>query len=238
MSRLAAGLVALAAIALAVALGNWQLRRADQKLQQQAAHDRAVADGAVEFSAVEVPEEPQVGRILRFRGRFDDARSIFLDNYTHDGIVGFQVLAPLHLAGSGRVVMVLRGWTPADPADRTRLPRVRDSGEAQLLEGVVEAGVPERLRLGNWQPGGSDDRIWPRFGATEYAAWSGLSVYPWVVRQTSASDDGLLRDWPRPDSGVQRHRAVAGMWYSFALLFFCLWLWYGLWAPRRAREPR
>ena len=52
---------------------------------------------------------------------------------------------------------------------------------------------------------------------------SGLPVYPYLVEQTSALDDGLLRDWPRASMGSERHRGYAFQWLALAataLLFF------------------
>ena len=44
------------------------------------------------------------------------------------------------------------------------------------------------------------------------------ALAPFFVEQRSALDDGLLRDWPRPDSGVEKHEAYALQWYSLAAL--------------------
>ena len=38
------------------------------------------------------------------------------------------------------------------------------------------------------------------------------------LEQHSAADDGLLRDWPRPDAGVAMHESYSLQWYSFAAL--------------------
>ncbi len=236
MRRLIAGVAAIAVIALTISLGNWQLRRADEKAAMQAVRDEAVALGPLDFTGQAGDPDGLFGRILRVEGHFDDDRTIFIDNRTHNGIAGFHVVAPMRIAGTDRVVMVLRGWTPGDPRDRGHLPEVPGGERSWTIEGLVEAGIPAGIRLGDWAPGGPGDRIWPRFEAAEYAAWSGLTPYPWVVRQTSDSGDGLVRDWVRPGDGIDRHRAYALQWYSFAVLFAGLWVWYGFWAPRRRRR--
>ena len=40
----------------------------------------------------------------------------------------------------------------------------------------------------------------------------------YVIEQHSALDDGLIRDWPRPDLGVEMHESYALQWYSLAAL--------------------
>lgn len=58
----------------------------------------------------------------------------------------------------------------------------------------------------------------------EFAALSGLAMEPWVLEQHSALDDGLVRDWPRVDAGVEKHGSYALQWYSLAGLSIVLFL--------------
>jgi surfeit locus 1 family protein len=69
-----------------------------------------------------------------------------------------------------------------------------------------------------------------------FAAATGLAVLPAVIEATVAPvpDDGLLRDWPAPDFGIETHRIYMVQWYAFALLAAALWLWFH--RPRGARE--
>ena len=39
-------------------------------------------------------------------------------------------------------------------------------------------------------------------------------------------DDGLVREWPRPDVGTDKHRIYMMQWYSFAALALGLWVWF------------
>ena len=58
----------------------------------------------------------------------------------------------------------------------------------------------------------------------EFASLSKLALEPWVFEQHSALDDGLLRDWPRPDAGIEVHQSYALQWYSLAVLSLILFL--------------
>src|SRR6266550_65157 len=51
-----------------------------------------------------------------------------------------------------------------------------------------------------------------------FAADTGLALQPIVIEQRSDSGDGLLREWPRPDAGIERHQSYALQWYSLAAL--------------------
>ena len=56
--------------------------------------------------------------------------------------------------------------------------------------------------------------------------WSGLALQPVFLEQHSELGDGLLRDWPKPDFGIDRHTSYAMQWYLIAalavVLFFSL----------------
>jgi len=39
-----------------------------------------------------------------------------------------------------------------------------------------------------------------------------------------ASDDGLVRDWPAPDFGIEKHQIYMVQWYAFAVLAIVLWI--------------
>jgi surfeit locus 1 family protein len=59
---------------------------------------------------------------------------------------------------------------------------------------------------------------------------------PAVIEATAAPvpDDGLLRDWPAPDFGIETHRIYMVQWYAFAVLAAALWFWFH--RPRAARD--
>jgi surfeit locus 1 family protein len=62
-----------------------------------------------------------------------------------------------------------------------------------------------------------------------------LPLAAFVVQQTSASDDRLVRRWARPVAGVDRHRGYAFQWYALAVLIGMLTLFFGWRAARRER---
>jgi len=55
-----------------------------------------------------------------------------------------------------------------------------------------------------------------------FAAESGLALEPLVIEQHSDTDDGLERDWPRADLGIDRNEGYALQWYTFAALAIVL----------------
>ena len=59
----------------------------------------------------------------------------------------------------------------------------------------------------------------------QFAAETGLRLRPIVLEQHSpAPEDGLLREWPRPDAGIEKHESYSLQWYSLAALAIVLFV--------------
>lgn len=224
---------ALAAIALTVSLGNWQLRRADEKLALQAAWDRAEQTPALPVAGVDIAGvADRLPLRVRLRGRFVFAHEVWLDNRQMDGQAGLMLVTPLQLA-DGAVVLVNRGFARRDPRDRTRLPAVaRPEGEV-TVDGLAMAHTARVLQLGENAPAGSGPVVWQNLDYESFERASGLSVARWVVQQTNGADDGLLRNWPRFSAGVDKHYGYALQWFALAALITALTAFFGLRALRR-----
>jgi surfeit locus 1 family protein len=186
--------LSVAGCAAGIALGNWQANRAQQK--------RALA-AAQEF--------------VMLQGAFDAKHVVLLDNKTHNGRPGYEVVQPLRLA-DGKQVLVNRGWVPAG-ASRAQLPELRTPGGQVSIRGLRLDHLPRAF-----EPAGAvrEGAVWQNISVQEFAAWSGLTLEPWVLQQHSDLDDGLVRDWPHADTGVGMHESYALQWYSLAVLSIVL----------------
>lgn len=206
---MAAGL----AVCLAgVQLGNWQMRRAEEKTRLGERVARLSAAPAVPLAEASAAGGPEEWRRVTLDGEWLPRGTVFLDNRVHDGRPGYHVLSPLRLA-TGEVVLVNRGWVAAG-MDRSRLPEVAGGVGPAWVEGVVRH--PEARPFTLAREAGSG-RLWQFLDLPAYRQSFGLSVADFVVQQNSVEPDGLLRDWPRPDAGVDRHRGYAVQWYGLAL---------------------
>jgi surfeit locus 1 family protein len=98
---------------------------------------------------------------------------------------------------------------------------VRTSAGVVALQGVRLDHFARAFEPAGTKPSGT---VWQNVSVEEFAAWSGLALEPWVFEQHSALDDGLARDWPRPDAGVAMHESYALQWYSLAALSLVLFI--------------
>ncbi len=215
-------LAAVIGAAIGIALGQWQTRRAlEKEVIEEKLVTRASAP-AVGLQVVNRPIDEIEYRQLAVRGEFIGDWTVYLDNRPYKGVPGFYVMTPLKLAGSGMHVLVARGWAKRDVADRSRLPSAQLPGGTVEIQGLVrrspghvlQLGKPERLHPG---------AIVQNIDIAEFAQSAGLQMQPFIIEQTSDTQDGLVRDWPRPSTGAEKHRGYAFQWYALAataLIFF------------------
>ncbi len=100
-------------ISLFVALGIWQLDRAEQKREQARVLSERV--GMPPFELVGPVADPDALRFrtLLARGTFESDGQILIENRRQANRTGFHVITPLRIEGTDLRVLVNRGWIPA-----------------------------------------------------------------------------------------------------------------------------
>lgn len=220
-------------VALGIALGNWQTRRAAEKLALQARLEQRAAQAPLALDARPVDPAAVEYRRVIVSGTFIPNWTLFLDNRPLDGRTGFIVVTPFKIAGSERVVLVERGWAPRDAGVHDRVPQVPVPGGPQTLEGIAIRHPARALELGK-SPAPTPGAIVQNLDAPAVARASGLDLLPMVVEQTGTSDSALTRKWPAPAVDVDRHRGYAFQWYALAAMAFLFFVITGF---RRAKRP-
>lgn len=217
-------------VVLTVWLGNWQSARAEYKRSLQARYDAALLEAPVHVGGDLLDRDSILYRKLEVSGMFDAMHTILIDNRVHAGIAGYHVLTPLIVDGSRLAILVNRGWIAAGPS-RAHVPEPPVPAGRIRLEGMASDPHTRYVEFGDATPQG---RVWQNLDFDRYARAYPLALQPVVLLQTSAQPDGLARDWPRPDTGVDMHVSYAFQWYSLATTLVVLWL--GLNIKRRRDE--
>jgi surfeit locus 1 family protein len=223
-------LTLLAVIAF-IGLGRWQWHRAQYKSALAAAF--AAGGSAVESLAgratAALPRYTQV----RAHGRYDGEHQFLLDNMSHDGQPGYEVLTPL-LLDDGRTLIVNRGWLPLT-ASRRQLPVITVDFSASLTpSGKLDTLPVAGIALGHVPPDPGPQ--WPKL--TSFPTMADLSAAlarPLETQQLLLNADeplGYTRAWrPNASFGPERHISYALQWWGFAALALGL---YGALNWRRA----
>jgi surfeit locus 1 family protein len=220
--RLLPFIAMLVVAAIGISLGQWQLRRAaDKEAIEHRMKEREKApplrlDGAAVSAA---DAEALEFRQVVVRGEFLPGWTIYLDNRPHEGKPGFHVITPLKIAGSARHILVARGWVARDVAERSRIPEIPTPAGIVDVTGSVRRHAGRLLQLGQAAPL-KPGAIVQNLDAGELAQASGLAIEPFIVEQTSDSNDGLVRAWPLPSQGIDRHLGYAFQWFALAATAF------------------
>ncbi|MCX8024473.1 MAG: SURF1 family protein [Thermanaerothrix sp.] len=218
-------LLVLAAIAVMIRLGFWQL---DRLAQRRAFNARVLAAQAMpvlnlnenipldDLEAMEYREVVVEGTYL-----FED--EVLLRNQVWEGRLGFHVLTPLQIRGSNWAVLVDRGWLPYEEAQLPARLSFQEQGMV-TVKGIIRRGQ-ERPDFG----GVPDPTLAP--GQTRLEAWNLVNI-PRIQQQTrvplltvyiqQAPDpawQGLpYRELPEVEISEGPHLGYAIQWFTFAAI--------------------
>lgn len=188
------------AVVILVSLGQWQLRRSDERRAILAAIEAGRKQAPIVLTPATPSDTLNAWRVAQARGSWLPQFSVLLDNRNHDGRPGYWLATPLLLdTASRQAVLVLRGWLPrviqgqGDPV----LPAT-PTGELTIT-GELSERVPRMFEL--WSMGGHDQSSLPATLPVEggrvpqvqnlpldaYARATGLNLLPTVLSQTAAA---------------------------------------------------
>ena len=215
-------LITVVLLGLLSSLGFWQLDRAEQT--------RALLGTYNEQSRTLIRIDP--GRTsfegLQFQwaevfGAYDGGHQFLLDNMTHDGHVGYHVLTPFRLRGSGVAVLVNRGWIPLG-ATRSVLPDAKVSDIPRQVVGRIKLPGKETFMLGEEE----QRKGWPyriqRIRIPELEKELGYPLLPVMLLLDEQQEDGFLREWRPVRYGPERNVGYAVQWFGLALALLIIYL--------------
>lgn len=215
------------------ALGQWQLRRADQKETLQAAIEAQKMLPALDNRALAATKNiaDQIHKTVSVQGLWQSDRTVYLDNRPMGGKTGFWVLTPLALQGTSQVILVQRGWVLRNFNDRALLPDVQTPTGVVTVTGRI-APPPSKL----YEFKGEDTgRLRQNIDLRAYQMETGLPLLDVSLLQTGGPSEGLLRDWAAPNLGVDKHYGYAFQWFGLCALVVGLYGWYQVIVPARKK---
>ena len=215
---------ALVAVGTTMSLGFWQLSRATQKQALQTAVDAQNARTPLTVDTLLAAGDSTVllHQRARLRGSWAPKSLVFLDNRPMDGRVGFVVIMPFVLEGGRGALAVQRGWVPRGFDDRSRVPSIATPEGIVEIEGRMVLPPSDLYSLG--EP--TVALIRQNLALPQYRLETGLPLLPLTLQQTGANTEGLLRDWPVVNFGVEKNYGYAAQWFGMAALFAALYLWF------------
>jgi surfeit locus 1 family protein len=232
-------IAALLVAALTFSLGQWQLRRAAQKLGLQYAIE---AQGnlpilkAADLAGAKDLQE-LVHRQATLKGLWRAEHTVFLDNRQMQGKPGFIAVTPLVLDGSGQIILVQRGWVPRNFGDRSNLPNIQTPAGPVTVRGRI---APPPSKLYEFK-GAESGRIRQNLDVAAFSRETDLGLLSVSMLQTGVANEGLQRDWAQPKVGTDKHYGYAFQWFALCALVVGLYVWFQVlnpWLLRRKIAPK
>ncbi|NGP53811.1 SURF1 family protein [Thioalkalivibrio sp. XN8] len=205
---------------LLLALGSWQLNRAEEK---QALFDDFGAGGAPVALGADSAGLDGLRRYTQVEaaGRYLGERQFLLDNWVEDSQAGYRVVTPLLLA-DGVAVLVDRGWIPRDFSSDVA-PAIDVGPEPRAVTGKLDRLPRPGIELATTLAPG-----WPKVvqfpSRDELEEALGLQLVPGLVLLDADQPDGFRRDWRPSDFGPERHLGYAVQWFALAITLIVLYL--------------
>jgi surfeit locus 1 family protein len=206
-----------------IALGRWQLRRAEEK---RALFD-AFAAGADATLLIDI-HTPKVRRYqhVEASGRYDESRQLLIDNMVDGGRAGYFVITPFALQGGGWL-LVNRGWVPLG-ASRALRPAITVAGDERRIRGRADNMPSPGIRIGDDAALGGTYPVVADFPThTDVAhllkesAWTPAAD---LVLLDPGESDGYVRSWAPPGFPPMRHVGYAVQWFAMALALFVIYV--------------
>jgi len=225
--------------ALFLRLGVWQWHRAGEKRALIAAMASGMHAPPLDLNAaVQRHRLADVApyRHVRLAGRYDAGHQVLLQSIVHHGQSGYDVLTPLHLAGTSEWVIVNRGWIGGGPKPPAAAALAVGAGPRRITGYWAPLPQPG-LRLGD----GRQARGWPR--PLLYPTMADLQrqlhrpLLDNSVRLEARQPGGYQRDWRvRPAIGPSRHISYMLQWFALAATVVIVWLVVNLRKPGQQDE--
>jgi surfeit locus 1 family protein len=217
-------LLVLAAAAVLVRLGTWQLDRLNQ---------RRAANAQLEYGMSLPPlnlnqEIPANLPSMEFRsalvsGVYDTAQQVLLRNQAIDGQAGYHLLTPLLIDGSQQAILVDRGFVTLAEGTGEAVQRFAEPGQITVRGQLMRSQLEPRVG------GVPDPELKP--GQTRLDAWNFINLErigaqisrPLLTVYLLAAPDPALSNSPRrvlPEVDLSEgpHLGYALQWFIFALI--------------------
>jgi surfeit locus 1 family protein len=223
-------LLVLAAMAVMMRLGVWQLERREQRLARNAdlvaKLEAAPLSLNTAVAAWPLPSDRDVIRNTRASGtgQFDFTRQLVLLQQPREGQLGLHLVAPLVLDGTGQAILVDRGWVPGDNLETASMPQYDEVAVTVTVEGFLQPSqilfgqAAERARA-NPEPQ-TPKAEWYRIDVEAIQEQMPYQLLPVYLLQSPdpTGNTGLpYRIEPEVDLSEGPHLGYALQWFAFAI---------------------
>ncbi len=223
-------LLVLAAMAVMMRLGVWQLERREQRLAQNADLVAKLEATPLSLNAVATawPQTTERDVIRNTRsvatGQFDFARQLVLLQQPREGQLGLHLVAPLVLDGTSQAILVDRGWVPGDGLETAAMAQYDEPSATVTVAGFLQPSqilfgqAAERAKA-NPEPQ-TPKAEWYRIDVEAIQGQMPYELLPvYLLQSPGPSGNTALpyRIEPEVDLSEGPHMGYALQWFAFAI---------------------
>jgi surfeit locus 1 family protein len=212
-----------------LALGVWQLNRAEEKrvsirLQDQ----RQSAETFILSASLSNDANTLLFKPVQAMGHYDNNHQYLLDNQVNKGKVGYFVMTPFLLKNENKAVLVNRGWLPLGQK-RSELPDIKVNTDEITLTGRVNHFPSVGIKLAGAEiPANRWPAVIQLVDANVLAKQLGYPLFSFQIELDKDAAYGFTREWHKPMAMTpEKHIGYAVQWFLLALTLTVLFVKYG-----------
>lgn len=226
-AKLAPSIATAIVFPILMALGFWQLDRAELKQEQLDKFKAQTALPAVQLKVSDfgiIDAAASAHRKYSVTGQYDSEHSFLLDNRVHKSQIGYYVITPFKVDASNKVVLVNRGWIKGKRY-RSDLPEFETTKAKISLKGLGYTPSKNFFAIENVK---IDTQSYPiviqniDFMGIQQALTT--DVYPFTLRLDPDDKTGFVRDWKVITSSPEKSQSYAAQWFTMALVVIIIFL--------------
>jgi len=210
---------------LFIALGFWQLSRAQEKQYTLDLQSERIALPEYKITTIPGNLSEIEYRKLSITGRYLNQYQIYVDNKVYKGQAGYYIVTPLRLSGRDDVILVNRGWIKATNS-RQLLPTFSSTDEEVSLTGTAKINPKDIVTFLNDNNRLGED--WPALvrWIDPLALDKDIpgTVAHFLFLQDPADDEEFKRKWTFVNSSPDKSVSYAMQWFSFGILLVVIFL--------------
>lgn len=215
----------LAAVAVMIRLGIWQLDRLEQRRVFNTRVEAQLAEPPLDLSGQNLIKDlyGMEYRTARVSGEYDHARQVVLRNQDWQGRLGVLILTPLLIEGEDSAILVERGWIPYEDYTEGNLNQFDELGLVEV-EGLIRRSQSKSAIGGRADqvlgPGEAPLEIWNWINVTDISQQIPYQLLPVYI---SASPNSSPQELPyRSQQELEltegSHLGYAFQWFIFAAI--------------------
>jgi len=205
-------------------LGFWQLDRAEQKRMLLQEYDQRGHEKPLYITQIKGFNESLRYKSVVLSGKFDNKKIILLDNKFHEHQPGFQVITPLRVNGTKKVMLVNRGWVPLGK-NRQTLPNITAITQQVKLKGIIDFPSTKGFILGdNFENNGYWPLVIQQVKIKQLQTLFKEELYPFTIKLDPKAKFGFIRQWDPVVMKPQKHLGYAFQWFALAFTLLVIFL--------------